>query len=539
MPELIPVRMLNEFVYCPRLFHLEWVQGEWAESADTVRGSAVHARVDRPSSTSWQEPPRTVRSLHLGSDRLGLVAKIDLVEAENDGSLVPVDYKKGRVPRSGPWDPERVQVCAQGLLLREHGWSVDHGVLYFAASRRRVMVPFDDVLVELTLRSLDAARACAESGELPPPLVDDPRCPRCSLVGICLPDETNQLLGRSQEVRPLVPSRDDGMPLYVQLQGGSLRKDHDEIVIRERGTEIGRVRMMETSRVVVLGNVTVTTPLLNALAERDVPVSYHSYGGWFNGMFTPSSGLNVGLRIAQHRAADDPEAALALARAIVRGKILNQRVMLRRNASGLAAEVLPAMKDLAEQATRARELLVLLGLEGMAARHYYQSFALMIRSEELTFRFEERNRRPPRDPVNSMLSFGYACLVREVTNILQGMGFDAFVGFLHQPRPGRPALALDLMEEFRPIVADSAVLSAINNGSLREEHFVCRPTGVTMTRDGKRKLIRALERRLDEEVTHPLFGTRWSYRRIIEVQARLMSRVLLGELAVYPAFRVR
>jgi CRISPR-associated protein Cas1 len=156
-----------------------------------------------------------------------------------------------------------------------------------------------------------------------------------------------------------------------------------------------------------------------------------------------------------------------------------------------------------------------------------------------TFRFDGRNRRPPRDPVNALLSFAYACLARELTAVLHGIGLDPFVGFLHQPRYGRPALALDLMEEFRPIVADSVVITAINNNEVGPSDFLVRPTGVALTDRGRRAFIQTLERRLDELATHPVFDVRLSYRRILEVQARLLAKVLLGEIDEYPEYRVR
>lgn len=292
--ELIPARMLNEVTYCPRLFALEWLHGEWADSAETVDGRRVHRRVDQESQASLPDPqedperPVVRRSVLLGDPDLGVIARIDLVEAEGEFA-VPVDFKRGSVPDvpEGAWPPERVQVCAQGLLLRAHGYRSDHGVLYFAESKRRVLVQFDADLIAATHQAIATARAIAQDGRLPPPLVDSPRCRGCSLVGICLPDEHNLLLGLTSEVRPLVPPRDDALPLYVQLQGGSLGKSGDEIAIRDRKAEIGRVRLEETSRIAILGNVTLTTPLLHELAGRDIPVSFHSYGGWHLGTFVP------------------------------------------------------------------------------------------------------------------------------------------------------------------------------------------------------------------------------------------------------------
>ena len=540
--------MLNEYAYCPRLFALEWPNQEWADSSDTVEGRAVHRRVDRASATtklpfSEDDPdrPATVRSLDLGSSELRLVAKIDLVEA-GGGEVVPVDYKRGTVPDipDMAYEPERVQVCAQILLLRANGYARSHGVLYFAGSRQRVRVEPTEDLVATTLRYRDAALEVVETQRLPEPLVDSPKCVRCSLVAICLPDEQNLLTGRADHVRPLMPERDVGLPLYVQRQGGSIGKDHDEIVVRDRdGQVVAKARLNDTSRVVVIGNVTVTTPLLKALAGRDIPVAFHGHGAFHFGTFTPVTGRNVMSRIAQHRAASDPVRSLALARAFVHSKIVNARVLLRRNGRA-PDEALLRLQDLAADSERAVTTEGLLGIEGSAAAFYFRYFATMLKPEfGDRFAFDGRNRRPPRDPVNALLSFGYAILVREITIISGGIGLDPYVGFLHQPRFGRASLALDLAEEFRPVLADSAVINTINNGVVQPDDFVERGTGVALTDRARGAFIEVLERRFDEVATHPVFDTRLSYRRILEVQARLLAKVLTGDLATYPEFRIR
>ena len=182
----------------------------------------------------------------------------------------------------------------------------------------------------------------------------------------------------------------------------------------------------------------------------------------------------------------------------------------------------------------------LLGVEGAAARLYFEAFPGMLKGGELDgLEFSGRNRRPPKDPVNAVLSYVYGLLVKDFTRAVTLVGLDPYLGFYHQPRYGRPALALDLMEEFRPLVADSVVLGLVNNGTLRQGDFVWKQLGVALKPDARKKVLRAYERRMDQLVTHPLFDYRVSYRRILEMQARLLCRLLLGELAEYPSFRTR
>lgn len=201
-PLQVPARMLNEFTYCPRLFYLEWVQGQFVGNADTAEGTWQHRAVDvergRAPIADEVEDLREACSLRMGSERLGLIATIDVLEGLGK-EVRPLDVKKGRPPDNEhrAYEPERVQLCAAALILRENGFTCNEGVLYFATTKERVTVPFDDALVIRTLELLLELHTTARSEAIPPPLVDSPKCPRCSLVGICLPDEVNQLTVRS------------------------------------------------------------------------------------------------------------------------------------------------------------------------------------------------------------------------------------------------------------------------------------------------------------------------------------------------------
>jgi CRISPR-associated protein Cas1 len=248
---------------------------------------------------------------------------------------------------------------------------------------------------------------------------------------------------------------------------------------------------------------------------------------------------NVELRIAQFATAADPGRSLALARQFVLGKIKNCRTLLRRHLEeDQGREVLGQLTTLTRKAESAADAASLLGIEGMAAKEYFAGFARLLKGGE-EFNIDGRNRRPPRDPVNALLSFVYALLVKEWTLTLYAVGFDPLLGFYHRPRYGRPSLALDLTEEFRPLLADSTVLTLINNGEVTSGSFIRRAGAVALTDTGRRAVLAAFERRMDTLVTHPIFDYRVSYRRILEVQARLLGRVLLGEIAEYPSFCTR
>lgn len=592
-PELVPARMINEALYCERLLYLEWAQQEFEDNAFTAEGRAVHRRADQPSGALPPVPlarapspskeaadgdaiPYEARSVWLSSERLGLTAKIDVTEGDATGRVVPVEYKRGHAPdvAGGAYLPERAQVCAQVLLLREHGYACDAGAIYFAASRRRVPIVVDEALIATTLAVVARARFVTARAVIPEPLDDSAKCDGCSLVGICLPDETNLLRrlrgepepdpqaealaaamsvsdgdpwglaadpGAEVELRRLHPARDDELPLYVQEQGARVGLAGDRLVINGRETGHLEARLANTSQVSLFGNVQLTTQALRALVGRGVPVALFTAGGFFLGRVVGQESRNVELRLAQYRAATDPATALRVARGLIASKIRNCRTLLRRNAD-TGAVVLSELDQLARKAERTDEAASLLGIEGSAARVYFGAFSKMLKGDDAlkaAFDMDGRNRRPPRDPINALLSFCYALLTKDFAVTLATVGLDPMLGFFHQPRFGRPALALDLMEEFRPLVADSVVVSAINNGVVVPEDFERTPAAAALSPAGRKKLLLAYERRMDQLVTHPVFNYRISYRRVLEVQARLLGRMVLGELEVYPGFRTR
>lgn len=546
---LLPARMVNEYQYCPRLAYLEWVQGEWADSADTVDGRYRHKRVDTPSGKlpelgSIEDDERFhARSVTLSSDRFGLIARLDLLEGEG-ATVTPVDYKRGKRPHvpKGAYEPERVQLCVQGLILQEHGYTVEKGILYFAASKERVHVDFDDELLALTRNAIDGLRFIASGGHIPDPLPDSPKCPRCSLVGICLPDEVNYLARQAVNPRRLAVVREEAMPLYVQAYSAKIAKRGETVEISVKDQTVQSVRLADISQVVLMGNIYVTTPTIREMMDREIPISWHSYGGWFVGHTMGTGHKNVEVRTAQYRTSFDERACLRVAKGLVTAKIQNSRTLLRRNwkEDEKPSDLLEGMQSDIRRVGKAEDLQTLLGLEGTAASRYFSGFTNMLSQEmRIDFDFSKRNRRPPTDPVNALLSYAYSLLTRTWTVTLSAVGLDPYRGYYHQPRYGRPALALDLMEPFRPLIADSCVLQAINNGEVRAEDFIHAAGSVALSNDGRKRFIAAYERRLSHEVTHPLFGYRVSYRRLLEIQARLFARYLLGELPEYPNFTTR
>lgn len=617
-PQQIPARMLNEFVYCQRLFYYEFVEGVFVESVDTLRGGAIHQRVDSGNGAlpAAKKKPKTEkkteseavatvdaaskeeetqnaepeiihsRSVQMGSERLGVVAKMDLVEvraaranvatgeAEDLFSALevcPVDYKAG-APKEGEeanelWDTDKMQLGLQALILRDNGYTCNEGVIYYRATKQRVRLPITPELENWILQNIaDAKRVIA--GPIPAPLVHSPKCVRCSLAPVCLPDETRMLAQTTVKVdvsvdgktsdspqpngeapRRLIAARDDTRPLYLNTPGYRVGCKDEVLVVKEKDRVIEEVRMRDVSHVALFGNIQISTQAIQSLCEQEVPVTYFSMGGWFYGITRGHALKNVFLRMEQFRLARDEATCLSLARQFVHGKIRNHRTLLMRNHLEPPEVIIGKLKRASEDALTAASIEELLGIEGAAASQYFQQFNGMVKVEDdlpglglscenikqrmFNFNFNNRNRRPPTDPVNAMLSLAYSMLAKDCTLAALAVGFDPYLGFYHQPRFGRPALGLDLMEEFRPLVAESTVLSCINNRVVTDKDFVKAGQAVNLTAPGRKRFFQTYEQRMSSLITHPLFDYKVSYRRALELQARLLAKTLTGEIAEY------
>lgn len=511
--------------------------------------------------------PRSVRSLALTSERLGLTATLDLAEIDGTNA-VPVEYRKGRPKRSGqfveptdemmdeprllpgpePWPTDRVQVGLQVLLLEEAGYTVPEAYLYYASEKLRLRVVVDDGLRQFALAQLDAAKRAAE-GPRPAPLVNDPRCPRCSLQPICLPDEINhqrltaitvdgQTPGTTPDEltpRKLWPPRDDGIHVVLQKEGIRVGVRGQSVRITDKEGQVVRdLPLANIESLAVLGGVQVSTQALTVFAEHEVPVAFMSSAGRLVAMMDPLGPTSAAIRAAQVRVLDRPEKALELARAITVAKIANQRTLLMRNHVGLPPRIAADLQECVSAAERATTMDELRGHEGNAAAIYFANFAGLFKQgvSEIAAKFVSngRQRRPPPDPINGVLSFGYSMLAHECTAACRLASLEPTLGALHATRPGRPALALDLMEPFRPLIADSVAVSAFNRGELAEGHFLNTAAGCALTDSGRKGFFSAYGRRMDTEVKHPVFEYRLSYRRMLMLHARLVAAWLLGEI---------
>lgn len=550
MTHYLPLSKINTYVYCPRRFYLEHVAGEERANIHIEEGQRQHETVDSRAVELKRGEVLVSRRVYVASEELGIAGYIDLVEEALERSC-PIEYKKGK---QGNWLNDKVQLCAQGLALEEmSGKSVPHGYLYYLASRRRQQVDFTDELRCLTRQAIAEAHCLAAEGSTIPEPLDSPKCSGCSVAPICLPDEVLYLHEKTTSPPVGPPSIGFENTLYIDRQGAYVRKCGERLIVEYEGEELRDIPLVKLDQVVLVGNVNLSTPILRLLLAQGIPVAYLSIQGRYCGSTLSPETRNALLRVSQHDTRHSPTRSLDLARRFVIGKLANMRTLVMRRARGRNGKGEPQTEDsevsdldtVAWQlkrwiagAERAANMDELLGIEGAGSAAYFRCFGSFLQ-ERFGFDFEKRTRRPPRDPVNALLSLAYTLLLGDLVSACHVVGLDPYVGFLHTPRYGRPSLALDLMEEFRPIVADSVVVTFINNGQVAPNDFEQLHGGFFLKESARKRFYAAYERRKAEEITHPVFEYRLPYRRTFELQARILAKYLMGEIGAYEPLIVR
>lgn len=527
----LPISLVAHTVFCRRRAWLE-AAGETVESANIEFGTAAHARVDGRA----DERSARRESVEVHHEELGIAGRCDVLRPTS-GGLHVIEYKSAPGRRSFEvTEAQRIQLALQGLCLESQGQQVAEYAVYFTTARRTVSVPLTDEDRASAMAYVAATRDVVDAPVAPAPLVDDPRCSRCSHAGVCLPDEHRQaqVRRRIQVADPL------SEVLHLTVPGSHASLRAGRVLARRGEEELANLPIDRVSAIVVHGNVDLTSGLIRELLWRTCPILWCSGRGRVIGYAATTMTPNGLARVDQHT--QSAAGRLDLARAIVAGKIANQATLLRRLAK--ASGVLPViarMRQLQALAAEAGDGRQLLGIEGDAARMYFSWFAFMLNDmgRGVAADFGGRQGRGAGDALNVALNFAYGLLLGDVTRAVLACGLDPHAGFIHSSGRNKPALALDLMEEFRPVVADSVIVGALNNGELTDGDFT-RTLGDCRLRDSGRKAItKAYERRIHQEFRHPVFQYRLTWRRAMEVQARMILGVLEGSQPDYRPLRPR
>lgn len=528
----IPISLVAHTVFCERRTWLEAV-GEQVDSAQIEAGTAAHARADRPTDRLGES-----RSVDVAHDGLGLVGRCDVIKS-GEGPVTLIEYKATPVRRVPEVTRASViQLVLQRMCLESGGVPVGEMRVYFTNHRRSVIVETTATDVEEALMWVARTRTIVEASAAPLPLVDDARCRGCSHVGICLPDEHR---ADSQSVRRIAVSNPGGDILHLATPGSRASLKSGRIVVNKAREETQSVPLERVVGLVIHGNVDVSSALIREILWRGYSIAWCSGAGRIVGHARSAKSPNGLARVRQMVVSESGN--LDFARELIASKVSNQATQLRRNARSPVSGDVATLRRIARQLSSASSIPEIFGLEGEAAAIYFRLLPECLAGnvdDGFATRWNGRSGRNAEDPLNVALNYAYGLLLADCVRSLHACGLDPHAGFVHSPVRNKPALALDLMEQFRPVVADSSVLTAINTGRLTTVDFHTEVSGLTrLTPSGRRAVISEYQRRVAQEFTHPRYGYKVSWRRAFEVQARMVLGVLDGTDSTYVGIRTR
>ncbi len=540
------VMALHALAYCERLFYLEEVEEIRLADEAVFAGRTLHEERADPDPTFTER-----RNLEVASSALGLTGRVDAVR-QRDGAWVPYEHKRGRSrPGSGgepgAWPSDRLQVVAYALLLEEE-WAVPvpEARVRYHADNTTVRVPIDDA-ARADLQTAIARAAELRSHLERPPVAENPNlCIHCSLAPVCLPEE--ERLARDPGWSPvrLFPPHVEEQVVHVLSPRSRVGRSGESLVVHNEDGVERKLPIHEVASVVLHGNAQITTQALHLCASSDIPVHWVSGGGRYLAGLAAGTG-SVQRRLRQYQALADPGLKLRLARKLAMARIEGQiRYLLRATRGGHArgeefSRAVDIMRQQLVAAARGEGVDAVRGHEGVAARAYFSQLdSLLVPSIGPELRQAGRNRRPPRDRFNALLSFGYALLYRSVLEGILAVGLEPALGFFHTPRSAAHPLALDLMELFRVPIWDVTVIGSINRQQWDpKEDFEVTKNHVWLSDPGRRKAIGLYEARLQATWKHPVTDYSLSYGRTIELEARLLEKEWAGEPGLFARARIR
>jgi CRISPR-associated protein Cas1 len=540
----IRVSALHALAYCPRLYYLEEVEELYTQDAAVFAGRRLHVELEAEEEGEWAD-------LFLESVELGLRGRVDALRTR-DGQTIPYEHKRGRCHRDDqkqpqPWNSDRIQILAYAYLIEMAlGIPVTEGRIRYYAENVLVHVPLDQAGRADVRTAIEAARWLRQSTHRPPVTQNERLCGRCSLAPVCLPEEA--WLAHDREWQPvrLFPQDDDRQIVHVLEPGTRVGRTGEQLKIARPQQAIEKVPVRQVAQVVLHSFSQMSTQALYLYADQNIGVHLVSGGGRYLGSFDTRQG-SIQRRIRQYEALSQTDFCVQLARQLVTCRGKGQRKLLMRGQRNLfkkspdLTQTISQMKALLKQVPRATRLASLLGVEGNLAALYFAALPHVISPNVPSeLHFSGRNRRPPKDRFNALLSFGYALLLKDVMNAIIAVGLEPALGFYHQPRSQAPPLALDLMEIFRVPLVDMAVLASVNRAQWhRQEDFEVRGQQVWLSDAGRRKFVEVYERRKADCWKHPVTGYSLTYRRLIELEVRLLEKEWSGEGGLFAQLTVR
>jgi len=535
---------LHALKYCERLFYLEEVEELRVADDRVFAGRELHAALEAD-----EDGEKVALELH--SERWGLVGKVDCVK-RRDGSYLPYEHKRGRAARNEDgdaqaWPSDRVQVAAYAVLLEEAFEQVIPEVrVRYHADNVAVRIPHDAALREELTQAIERARTVRDTIERPPIATNERLCARCSLAPVCLPEEVRHHQEPTHQTIQLFPPNRTGTTLHVVSHGTMVGRSGNSLNIRPREGPESKHPIRGLDAVVLHGFSQISTQALRLCVDEEVGLHWMTTSGGHIASMVSTAG-QVQRRIRQYKALTDPVLCLRLTKALVLAKVEGQhRYLLRASRSEEATRSkiirqLNRIQELLPEISQASSTDSLRGLEGTAAVQYFEAIRLVLSDdvpEEL--RFVNRNRRPPLDRFNAMLSFGYGLLHTAVMRAILASGLEPALGFYHTPRSAAYPLVLDLMELFRVVLWDLVLVGSLHRQQWDvDDDFTITRTKVWLSESGRRKAIALFEARLEETWKHPVLDYSLSYYRTLELEARLLEKEWTGEPGLFAQSRLR
>lgn len=557
---LIRVMALHALKYCERLFYLEEVEEIRVADANVYAGRRLHEKLDKGTE---------ILTLEIANEDLGIRGKVDCVRRKS-GHLMIYEHKKGRSKEGKEaWPGDMLQVLAYCLLLSEHtGEPVQEAHIRYHADNKTIKIPINPgEAIREVQAAVTRAHELRNSIERPPVSVPERLCRTCSLAPVCLPEEERFACQDKVKPQRLFPLDDDRRIIHITEQGCSVRKKGEQLIVYfpDENKKPKELPGMAISSLVLHGNIQISTQAIHFCAANEIGVHWLSFGGHYIGGLTPAGGVQR--RNRQYKAFQNSMLKTKLAVRMAHAKVENQlRYFLRatrsRKDSGRTEEVekkltvirgeikgLSQIHGKLESVSSDSDIADLnltaltdsiRGHEGMAGRLYFSLLPVVLNldKEDLLY-FDGRNRRPPKDPFNSLLSFGYSLIYKDCVSALIAMGLDPCFGFFHTPRSASYPLALDLMELFRVILWDIPVIGSVNRRQWTRDDFDITPNQVWLNSDGRRKAIQVYENRKQEKWKHPVLNYSLSYARTLELEARLLEKEWTGTQGLFAQLRLR
>jgi CRISPR-associated protein Cas1 len=558
LDEPLRVIALHDLLYCERLFFLTEVEGIQCPNPFIYAGRRLHQE-----RVPLEDESHEMRSFEVGNEEWGLVGKVDAVR-RRDGAWIAYEHKRGRCCRGNAgevlaWPSDRIQAVAYAVLIEsELGESVREARVRYHSDNVTAILAIDDGAREDLRRTITRARELRTSTARPPVHSNENVCARCSLAPICLPEEErlssigatgsnehDEIIERPNSPPRLFPSNRERHTLHVTSHKAYVSRSSESLVVK---TDDGdqRIPIEQIDALVIHGYGQVTTQALQLCSARNVAVQWITAGGRFSSGLAASPG-RVQQRIRQYEALTQPAVCLKLTRQTIQAKVESQlRYLLRgtrgsENGRATAQSSIDRLRETLAKLPRAESLDSIRGLEGLAAKAYFEALpTLLVDNLPNSLRPSGRSKHPPRDRFNCLLSFGYAMLFALVHRTLLEVGLEPGFGYFHQPRTASPPLVSDVMEIFRVMLVDMAVVASMNRQQWDPDaDFKVTNHSIWLSDVGRKKAIGIFEQRLGESYRHPFTGQSLVYSRMVELEVRLLEKEWSGAPGLFAQLRMR